>query len=135
MYSIHHVAVTASDFEKSLEFYERLGFKTLIKRDVPEKQKKIALLSLGNLKLELFWYADFEDHPESRDTMGNSVKQVGQKHFALKVDSLQEARVDLTNKGIDLVSEPDIGDCGYDFFFIRDPDGIWIEIVENNTHA
>jgi catechol 2,3-dioxygenase-like lactoylglutathione lyase family enzyme len=134
MYPIHHVAVTASNFERSLEFYQKLGFKVLVKRDVPEKQKRIALLDNGHFKLELFWYADTRDDPETRDTMGNNVHDVGAKHFALRVDSMEEIRAKLKELGIPMETEPAPGDTGYDFFFIRDPDGIWIEFVQDDVH-
>jgi glyoxylase I family protein len=135
MYNIHHVAVTASNFETSLKFYEDLGFTTLYSQHFPEKQKKIALLGVGNLKLELFWYEGLENDPAERDTIGNNVRTVGPKHFALRVDSLQETQKVLQAKGIPLASEPDTGDAGYLFFFIRDPDGIWIEFVQDDKYA
>jgi catechol 2,3-dioxygenase-like lactoylglutathione lyase family enzyme len=134
MYSIHHVAVTASNFERSLEFYQKLGFKVLANRYLPEKQKKIALLASDNFKLELFWYEDFSDEPTSRETIGNNVHDVGVKHFALRVDSINEARARLKELHISLESEPTTGDTGYDFFFIRDPDGVWIEFVQDDKY-
>ena len=134
MYSIHHVAVTASNFERSLEFYQKLGFEVLASRHLPEKQKKIALLASGNFKLELFWFGDVQDEPSSRETIGNNVHDVGAKHFALRVESMNEVRTRLEKLNIPFESEPATGDTGYDFFFIRDPDGIWIEFVEDNKY-
>jgi glyoxylase I family protein len=134
MYSIHHVAVTASNFEYSLEFYQKLGFKVLANRHLPDKQKKIALLQSGNFKLELFWFEDFKDEPATRDTIGNNVHDIGVKHFALRVNSMDEVRARLKESGITLESDPATGDTGYDFFFIRDPDGIWIEFVQDDKY-
>jgi glyoxylase I family protein len=130
---IHHVAITASNFETSLNFYQKLGFKILVSRDIPEKQKKIALLKLGNFKLELFWYKDFVDQPEHRDSIGNNVKEVGSKHFAIQVESLEVTRKELQAVGVDFASEPAPADTGYQFCFIRDPDGIWIEYVQDDV--
>jgi len=134
MYSIHHVAVTASNFERSLEFYQKLGFKVLANRHLPEKQKKIALLASANFKLELFWFEDSRDEPLSRETIGNNVHDVGAKHFALRVDSIDKVCNRLKGMNILLETEPASGDTGYDFFFIRDPDGIWIEFVQDNKY-
>ena len=134
MYPVHHVAVTVSDFDKSLRFYEKLGFVTLAKRHIPEKNKKVALMQIGDSKLELFWYKDFKDLTESREEMGNNVHEVGAKHFALRVSSIEEARKDLLRKGITWMSEPTTGDTGYDFFYIKDPDGIWIEFVQDDLY-
>lgn len=134
MYSIHHVAVTASNFERSLDFYQKLGFRVLANRHLPEKHKKIALLASGNFKLELFWFEDGQDEPRTRETIGNNVHDVGAKHFALRVDSMDELRARLAELAIPLESEPATGDTGYDFCFIRDPDGIWIEFVQDDTY-
>lgn len=125
MSTIHHVAVTVSDFERSLDFYEKLGFKLLVKKDTPEKKKMLALLNKGDLNLEMFYFDDHINEPGNRDTIGNNVKEVGQKHFAFRVDSITETRQELEATGILLASEPSVGDAGYQFFFIRDPDGIY----------
>ncbi len=134
MHSIHHVAVTASNFENSLEFYQKLGFEILENRYVAEKKKKIALLQLGNFKLELFWYDDLTDQPEQRASVGNNVHEVGMKHFAIRVDSLEDVRKELEDQGISFASEPANADINYQFCFIRDPDGIWIEYVQDDMH-
>jgi len=134
MPSIHHVAITVSDLEKSLGFYQKLGFKILFSKDTPEKGKRLVLLAKEELKLEMFWYVDAKDNPSSRDTIGNNVKEVGQKHFALLVESVADAQNELQSLGILLASDPDVGDAGYKFFFIRDPDGIWIEYVQDDRY-
>lgn len=112
MSTIHHVAVTVSDFEQSVTLYEKLGFTVLVKKDTPEKKKKPALLRKGDLNLEMFYYDDFTNDLSNRDTMGNNVKEVGQKHFALRVDSITETIQELEAAGIALASEPDTGDAG-----------------------
>ena len=132
MSTLHHVAITVSDFERSLMFYEKLGFKVLFSSNTPEKNKCLALLCKGDLNLEVFYFEDFNDSPSSRETMGNNVKDIGQKHFALRIKSVEETLKELKSLGIPLASEPDLGDAGYQFFFIRDPDGIWIEFVKDD---
>ena len=132
MSAIHHVAITVSNFDESLAFYEKIGFKVLFTKDTPEKQKRLALMGKDDLKLEVFQYEDMMNNPNSRDTIGNNVKEVGQKHFALSTDSIERVKKQLEAAGIVLASQPDIGDAGYRFFFIRDPDGIWIEYVQDN---
>lgn len=51
MSTIHHVAITASDFDESLAFYKKLGFVSYFNKYFPEKGKKLALVNLGDLKL------------------------------------------------------------------------------------
>lgn len=134
MYSIHHVAISVKNLEESLTFYEKLGFKKLYIGSKPELKKQLALLELGDFKLEIFCFEDFIDEPESRKTIGNNIKEIGQKHFAIKVDSLEETIATLSELSVEISSQPDIGDAGYRFFFIRDPDGIWIEFVEDKRY-
>jgi glyoxylase I family protein len=134
MPAIHHFAITVSNFDRALKFYEKLGFVVLFTKDTPEKRKRLALLGKDELRLEVFYYEDFTDNPASRETIGNNVNEIGPKHFALRVDSITDAQEELKAMGIPLASEPQIGDAGYHFFFIRDPDGIWIEYVQDDTY-
>lgn len=90
------------------------------------------MLQLGNFKLELFWFSELTDKPESRDTIGNNVHEVGNKHFAIQADSLEKTIAELQAKNIVPATQPQHSDNGYDFFFIRDPDGIWIEYAQDN---
>lgn len=94
----------------------------------------MALLGKDDLKLEMFCFEDQTDDPTSRDTIGNNVKEVGQKHFALNIASITETQKKLESLGVPLDSKPDVGDAGYHFFFIRDPDGIWIEYVQDDIY-
>jgi len=134
MQSIHHVAVSVTDFEKSLSFYEKLGFKILFKNSKPELRKQLALMELGNFKLEVFCFEDSSDNPQTRQNIGNNIREIGQKHFAIQVQSLEQTLAKIQENDIELTSQPDVGDAGYKFFFIRDPDGIWIEYVEDNKY-
>jgi catechol 2,3-dioxygenase-like lactoylglutathione lyase family enzyme len=134
MSTIHHVAITASSFEQSITFYKKLGFEVLFTKDTPEIGKRLALLGLGDLKLELFWWADNIDHPAHRETIGNNIKEIGQKHFAIRVDSITQTAEWLAKLNIAIASDPSEGDAGYKFLFIRDPDGIWIEYVQDNKY-
>lgn len=135
MSTIHHVAITSSNFESSIEFYKKLGFEVLFTKDTPEIGKRLALLSLGDLKLELFWWNDNVDHPARRESIGNNVKEIGQKHFAIRVDSIKETATWLGSLSIPLASDTNEGDAGYQFLFIRDPDGIWIEYVQDDKYV
>ncbi len=44
--SFHHIALAANDFEKSLEFYSKLGFKKIAQWE--DAVKKGAMLEIGN---------------------------------------------------------------------------------------
>lgn len=55
------------------------------------------------------------------------------KHLGLSVDSIDEAKSDLESKGLKILHE-EINEerSGINYFFVKDPDGILIEIAEDN---
>lgn len=132
MPALHHVAISVSNLDASIAFYQKLGFTVLFAKDTPEKQKQLVLMGLGDLKLEIFHYANSQDDATTRANIGNNINVVGPKHFALLVDSITDTQKELAAAGIDIASPPDTADAGYSYFFVRDPDGIWIEYVQEN---
>jgi catechol 2,3-dioxygenase-like lactoylglutathione lyase family enzyme len=63
--------------------------------------------------------------------VGNDLETVGVKHLALRVPSVREARATLEQTGA-VVTDTARGRTGIDYFFVRDPDGIWVEIVQDD---
>jgi glyoxylase I family protein len=58
---------------------------------------------------------------------------IGTKHFGLRVDSVCKAKDDLVVQGlINQSVEIKQGRTGPRFFFIKDPDGILVEIAEDD---
>ena len=75
----HHIAMYATDFEKSLEFYKALGMKPIV--EWGEGKKRIMLLDVGNGdRIELFAKGGDE---YSADGKWN--------HFALEVEDVEKA--------------------------------------------
>lgn len=132
MYSIHHVALSVTNREKSVEFYAKLGFKQVHLWEAEDKSLSITHLKLNEFILELFCYADFQVAPDSIYSTKTDLPIIGTKHFGLQVDSVEAARDDLAAKGIvDKDIEIRQGRTGPRFFFIADPDGILVEIMED----
>ena len=74
---VHHVAIIASDFEKSKDFYvNKLGLKIIDEIDRPERKSKILYLDADNAIIESFnrsfrdeclnihWFLSMEDSRE-----------------------------------------------------------------------
>ena len=134
-YAIHHIALSVTDRERSLAFYEKLGFQQVHFWEADDKSLTITHLKLGDsgFILELFCYQNFTSAPETIYTTPTDLPVIGTKHFGLRVDSIEAARDDLAAKGI---VKPDIritqGRTGPRYFFIADPDGILVEVAEDN---
>ena len=121
---IHHVAILASDYEKTKEFYvKKLGFQVI--RDVYREDRddyKIDL-QLGDCELEVFVVKNAPQRP-------NYPEALGLRHLAFKVADIEEAVAWLNAKGIE--TEP----VRFDIYtqnrmtFFKDPDGLPLEIHE-----
>jgi glyoxylase I family protein len=131
MFSFHHVALSVSDIDKSKKFYYALGFKTVLDWVSDNQDLTISHLILDSIFLELFCYKEFNTKNER--SLEHDLKEIGVKHFGLKVDSIVAARERVISVGI--AKEQDIqikpGRTGITYFFLKDPDNNFVEIVED----
>ncbi len=141
-----HVNVNCSDFDRSLKFYELLGFRKYL--DVPSTnteevaaavgmapyQVKGALLALQNAKTPfvidlLEWQDPSDDEPPY-----NHLYHLGINRIALATDDLEQDMARLKSEGVEFLSEPAsvIIEDGPETRFVcfKDPDGTVIELVQ-----
>ncbi len=127
----HHVAISVKDIAKSKRFYEIFGFKEVF--SYHDENLSLCHMKLGDFILEIFAFKNAikkEDLP-----LWEELKIIGVKHLALQVEDINKALKFLQEKGI--ISEDitiKIGKSGIKYFFIKDPDGIFVEIVEDNRN-
>ena len=122
---IHHIAIIASDYEKSKYFYtEILGFKILketyrAKRD----SYKLDLMIDGEYQIELFSFVN----PPKRLT---NPEAAGLRHLAFEVDNIEASVKYLKEKNIEV--EPVRVDeiTNKKFTFFKDPDDLPLELYE-----
>ena len=78
--------------------------------------------------LELFQFP--LDKPEE-SVSNRDIHPIGIRHFALAVDSVADAHNQVAQLGhaCDSIAT---GLSGLRYFFVRDPDGIWFEVIEDN---
>jgi len=134
MYRFHHVALSVSDRERSVTFYEQLGFRVVHHYQAPDNTLSITHLKLGDMMLELFHYKkDRQPAPASIHSTNTDLPVIGTKHFGLRVDDIEAAKADLVRKGM-VAQDVKIkqGRTGPLFFFISDPDGILVEIAQDD---
>ena len=119
--AVHHIAIIVSS-EKSLEFYALLGFREYFRK---ERKYDTAVLMAGNgMQLEIFIDPN---HP-----MRTGTEPVGLRHFALRVNNLEEEidRLKAISSGM-IEAGPIMNDwTGVRFCFIKDPDGLMVELHE-----
>jgi glyoxylase I family protein len=130
VFCLHHVALYVSNLQRSIEFYEIFGFTPIYQYSSDDGNRNIAHLQLGEMLIELFYFPSAESQILSDKILMKNQNATGVKHFALRVASLQEALEKLRNLGLECTL-PKRGLSGMDYFFVQDPDGILMEIVQD----
>ncbi len=121
---LHHIAILASDREQTLRFYtEGLGFSLRISHVRPERKDVILMLDGYGITLEIFVS---EGHPRRL----TDPEALGLRHLALRVEALEKEHKHLSELGY--IPEPIRVDSftGEKMTFIKDPDGLPIELHE-----
>lgn len=124
--AVHHIAVIASDYMRSLRFYtEVLGLRVISEhyRDSRQSYKTNLALPDGTYVVELFSFPSPPQrvsHPEA----------CGLRHLAFAVADIDKAIAEVTAKGV--ACEPVRTDeyTGRRFTFLQDPDKLPIELYE-----
>ena len=132
MTAFHHVAISSADAEKSIRFYEQLGFRVVFRGAALQGGLTIIHMKLGDALLEIFNCADPAPAPETAASLDSDLRRIGVKHFGLKVADIEKALVEIKERG--LAHDPKIneGRTGLKYIFINDPDGNWVEIVQDD---
>ena len=115
-----YTGIGVRNLDASINFYiEKLGMQLMNRYDIKETKGEIAELKTpeGNQKLELIWYADRKDYKN-----GDEVD-----HLAFTVEDVDAALAELKSQGVEVAMEPFNEGSGR-LAFIKDPDGIWIEL-------
>lgn len=131
MFNINHVAISVTNKEASVEFYKKFGFKEFKSWEAEDESIKIEMLKLENTVLEIFCYQENTPLPETAKRIATDLPVIGTKHFALGVENIEEAKKFVIENNICKDVEIKVGRLGKPYFFIADPDGILVEIIEN----
>lgn len=129
MFDFNHVTISVDNLEKSLNFYKLFGFEKY--KEYHDDSVDIVMLKLGNMILEIFHYMENSELPEHSKNLTTDLKTIGNKHFGLGVRNIEEAKTFVENNNLN-DSEITItkGRLGKPYFFIKDPNGILMEIIE-----
>ena len=130
-FSAHHTAISAANMDESIAFYEKFGFALALRWIDPDGAAEISHLKLGSVFLEIFWYRDQVPAPETASALSTDLPRIGVKHFGLKVESVYDAREFILRNGLADDVEVREGKTGVTYFFIKDPSGILVEVLED----
>ena len=110
---LHHCSIVVTDLERASRFYSQvLGLE-----EIPTP---------STFEFEVVWFQVGEEHihlmPKDR------VDTISPRHLALQVEDAKNARNVFREKGVEVQETVPIP--GADRFFVADPDGNRIEIVQ-----
>lgn len=131
MFNVNHVAISVTNIDISIEFYKKFGFKDFKSWKAEDESIKIAMLKLNNTVLEIFCYKEYVKLPQTAKSVATDLPVLGTKHFALGVENIQKAKEFVIENKICESVDIKKGRLGKEYFFISDPDGILVEIIEN----
>ena len=122
---IAHASITVKDLDQSINFYcDTLGLKLASRREIPENKAEIAFVEGeggSNLALELTHWREKKDWTE-----GDQLD-----HIAFVVTDVEESVNEFRRKGVEIAKEPyALKGSGSKIAFIKDPNGIWLELIE-----
>jgi len=125
------VAITVCDLERSEKFYkDAFGFVCVERIEDKKKGFVISIMKKGGLTLELFSHPQCKPLPRYRQKLDSDLKVCGVKHFALEVKDIEKEYHELRRKKIGFLTGIENLGKKLRYFFIKDPDGIFIEIIE-----
>lgn len=122
--SIHHIAIIASNYNVSKNFYVNiLGFEILRENYRKDRNSYKLDLKIGDSEIELFSMPSAPDRPSYPEACGL-------RHLAFSVQNIEEIISELNSNGI--ATEPIRIDeyTGRKFTFFSDPDGLPLELHE-----
>ncbi|MDZ7836130.1 MAG: VOC family protein [Alkalibacterium sp.] len=116
---IHHKGFHVKDMEKTLDFYcETLGFRHAFDLKDEDGNPWIEYVKIADGSFLEFFYGAEEEEKKQYD------------HICFEVDDINETAERLKDKGVEFAAEVITGKDNNKQFWLRDPDGNWLEFME-----
>ena len=118
-----HTSIRVKNMDESIEFYTKwLGMTLQSRSEVQHDIAEVAFLARAgtNHTIELVWRKDMKDFPQGDQ----------QDHIAFGVASLYQILETLRAGGVEIAREPFLSPGSRQVAFIKDPNGKWIELIE-----
>ncbi len=140
-HSFSHVALTVADFNRSVRFYRDVFGATLVGVTTEHPKDRLQdffgvesddpSLKIGWLRFpggavaEIF---EFTPGLPAEEVVWN---RQGITHYSLNVRGTEKWHDHCVKKGVEIVAPPLQSPKGHTFFFVKDPDGNLIELIDN----
>ena len=134
--TVHHAGITVSELDRAVEFYtDTFGFAVAAEFsvggdafadavDVAGAAGSFVHLDGGDTIVELVEY-----DPSGEPTAEPSLDRPGATHLGLAVDDVDAVYAGL-DETVETLSEPRTTESGTTIFFLRDPDGNLVEVLD-----
>jgi lactoylglutathione lyase len=123
---LDHVGIRVMEFERSIDFYEKLGF-SVIRRD--DQEHVVVLKHKSSVEINLLDSGN-DDNKQKNILMDVDRKYPGYTHYAIEVHSVENAKQHLESIGFSITEGPVTFGDGKRSIFIRDPDKNVIEFTQ-----
>lgn len=122
---VEHVAITAQDFDKTVEFYmKNLGFSLKSSSINREKGTRGAFLEAGQAMIEVFGFVG------DKAVQGPTLKdeETGLKHLCFLVDDIEKMLQRLKDAGVEVNGNSN-------FANFKDPNGVIVQLRPSSLSA
>ncbi|WP_438391818.1 VOC family protein [Caballeronia sp. DA-9] len=129
-----HAAISVPNLDEAIAWYGMMFGFTLEKRIfLEEVQANIAMMTNGNLRIEIFEVRGAKPPSEDRRRPNEDIKTFGNKHISFAVEDVTALHDELVKRGADIVwlKKFTFGSN----IFMRDHAGNLIEIVQRGKPA
>ena len=125
MSELIHTCYRIGDIDRSVAFYEALGFKEIGRMPIRDEAINVFMGLPGDgARLELTY-----NHGVDSYELGT-----GYNHIAVTVDDIDGRLAELAQQGIEPEKPPyTVREGGSRLCFVRDPDGYRIELIEKSA--
>ena len=126
MIKIDHIGLRVMDFDRSIQFYERLGFE-VTRQD--HKERVTVMKHPSGVELN-FLDSGNDDYGGKNVLMDTDARFPGYTHYAIEVASVHDSKMDLESIGIVITEGPVTFGDKKTSIFLRDPDLNVIEFTQ-----
>jgi catechol 2,3-dioxygenase-like lactoylglutathione lyase family enzyme len=143
---LFHIAINSTDLDRSVAFYQRLGFEALQDRSVTNEMVKEAFaVPSGDLRFVHLRLGDDDQatildivqwfNPDTATNGSGPISQHtrGLTRFSVLTDDTQRVYDELSAEGVEFITEPTVvmtPEGGWKVCLVKDPDDVVVQVTE-----